>query len=95
MHADFSNYLIMAQPSVDEVLFTINNTSIGIENFRPNIVLDGKQLTGFPEDKWTWIKINDVIFNNTRLCAHTDTTTISIRTGIKSFRDEPIKNMKP
>ena len=48
----------------------------------------------FDEDKWTYIKINDVIFRNARLCVRCVMTTINPETGQLDQLEEPLKTLK-
>ena len=60
--------------------------------------IQGRNFSGdfepFSEDKWTYIKINDTIFRNARLCARCVMTTIDPETGQVDQLEEPLKTLK-
>lgn len=35
-----------------------------MDNFKPNIVVDGQSLEPYSEELWDWIRIGDVVFKN-------------------------------
>lgn len=51
----------------------LGDSTITVDNFRPNIVVDGPNLEPHSEEDWEWIKINDVVFRNVKHCSNCST----------------------
>ncbi len=66
------------------------NTDIGMERFRPNIVLEG--IEPFEEDIVHEIKIGDVVLEFVKPCARCKITTIDQAKGISSS-SEPLRTL--
>lgn len=56
----------MNNASVNDVHKLLSNFSLTVDNFKPNIVVDGPSLDPYSEDKWEWIKIGDVVLKNVK-----------------------------
>lgn len=86
--------MLMNQVSVNDMNKKIGNSTISIENFRPNIVVDGPNLEPYAEDNWDWIKIGDgIILRNVKECTRCIFTTINADTGVRNANREPFKTL--
>jgi len=94
MYSDLTSYMLMNQSSVDDLANRIHDTKITMNRFRPNIVVDGKNITPYSEDDWEWIKIGQVVFRNVKPCTRCVLTTIDPETGVRSTNNEPINTLK-
>jgi uncharacterized protein YcbX len=81
-------FLIVSQASLDE-LNTRLPSPIGMERFRPNIVVAGG--TAFQEDTWTDIRIGNANFQLVKPCARCVVITTDQRTGERS--KEPLRTL--
>lgn len=63
---------------------------IGMERFRPNIVIDGAD--AFQEDDWRRLTIGDSVFRSTKPCARCVITTVDPERG-KFTGKEPLKTL--
>lgn len=88
-----SMHLISA-PSVMDLNSRIESGYISIENFRPTIVVDERDLKPYEEDEWDWIKVGDVIMRNVSDCPRCLLTTIDPDTGEKRADGEPLKTLR-
>jgi uncharacterized protein len=43
--------------------------------FRPNFVVKGDNLKAYEEDKWTWVKIGETVFQVVKPCTRYDQKT--------------------
>lgn len=66
------------------------NTSVSMQNFRPNIVLKG--ITAFEEDVIYQIQIGDVVLELTKPCTRCKITTIDQSNGV-SASNEPLQTL--
>ncbi|NNE67475.1 MAG: MOSC domain-containing protein [Pyrinomonadaceae bacterium] len=64
--------------------------SVGVERFRPNIVIEGAK--EFEEDSWARIRVGDSVFRVTKPCARCVVTTVDQSSGIRTGR-EPLKTL--
>jgi len=66
--------------------------SVGIERFRPNIVVEG---TGAPfaEDAWTRVDVGEAALHVVKPCARCVLTTVDPETAVKSPRGEPLRTL--
>lgn len=60
--------LLVNQASVRDLNARIGTSSVSVDNFRPNVVIDGLKLEAYAEDNWDWIKIGDVVLRNVKEC---------------------------
>lgn len=67
-------------------------TPLGLESFRPNIVLEGVD-DAYGEDFWELIKIGDVEMEVAWSCGRCVLTTLDPVTGAKSPTQEPIRSL--
>lgn len=65
-------------------------TPIGMERFRPNVVIDGA--AAFDEDNWERIRIGDASFRITKPCARCVITTVDQLSGVVAG-NEPLKTL--
>ncbi len=91
-------YLILSQASLDDLNARIRSSSdhlidpssdLGMERFRPNIVIAGG--TAFQEDSWQEIAIGDTLFSLVKPCGRCAIPTIDQRTGEKG--KEPTRTL--
>ncbi len=81
-------YLIISQTSLDDLNGRLD-APIGMERFRPNIVIAGG--APFQEDQWSMIGIGDVRFSLVKPCARCVITTTDQRTGQRN--KEPLSTL--
>lgn len=86
--ADGFPYLIISQASLDE-LNTRLPEPIGMQRFRPNLVISGTE--PFAEDTWKHIIIGNLRFDVVKPCARCVLTTINPETAEKGH--EPLKTL--
>ncbi|KAF2899114.1 hypothetical protein ILUMI_07068 [Ignelater luminosus] len=94
LYSDLTSYLLINQASLDELSVRIPASNVTVHNFRPNILVEGENLDPYDEDKWDWVKIGDVIWQNVKPCTRCVLTTIDPDTGIKATSGEPLKTLK-
>lgn len=91
-------YLIVSQASLDDLNSRISSSpdhptdrpsDLGMERFRPNIVIAGG--TAFQEDGWKEIAIGDARFSLVKPCGRCAIPTIDQRTGVKGI--EPTRTL--
>ena len=75
--------------------------------FRPNFVVKGDNLKAYEEDKWTWVKIGETIFQIVKPCVRYDLQTFAhdclyffnayrcMITTVNPLTGERDKNMEP
>ncbi len=81
-------YLIVSQASLDDLNERLP-VPIGMERFRPNLVIAGG--TPFQEDGWRRIHIGQVRFDLVKPCARCVITTTDQRTGARG--KEPLRTL--
>ncbi len=86
--ADGYPYLLIGQASLDELNRRLPE-SIGIERFRPNIVVSGS--SPHAEDSWTHMRVGELDLYGVKPCARCVLTTIDPATGQKG--PEPLKTL--
>lgn len=86
--------MLVNQASVNDLNKRIGSSTITVENFRPNIVVDGPQLEPYSEDNWDWIKIRDITFRNVKECTRCVMTTINPENANKTFGREPLQTLE-
>ena len=86
--ADGAPYLITGQASLDDLNSKLE-TPVGIDRFRPNIVVSGGQ--PFEEDRWENFKIGNVRFKGYKLCIRCNIPTVDPTTGLAG--KEPLKTL--
>lgn len=94
LYADLTSYLLINQASVNDLSSRIPASNVTFHNFRPNILVEGENLSPYDEEKWNWIKIGDVVLQNVKPCTRCILTTIDPETGIRATNNEPIKTLK-
>jgi len=97
-YADTFAYMLMTQPSIDEVNKLLEQEDVDLvveeKRFRPNIFIDG-EFPAFAEDKWAFIKIGEtVVFRNARVCDRCVFTTVDPVMGDKHPQGEPLKTLR-
>jgi len=81
-------FLIVSQASLDDLNARLPSP-IGMERFRPNLVIAGG--TAFQEDAWTDIRIGDARFQLVKPCARCVVITTDQRTGVRD--KEPLRTL--
>jgi len=87
--------LIASEASLDDLnqkLKARGKEPIPMSRFRPNIVVKGKSLKPFEEDRWKVIAIGDVVFAIVKACPRCKQSCTDQTTGAVS--DEPLATMK-
>lgn len=87
-YADGMPYLLIGQSSLDDLNHKLEE-EVGMERFRPNLVVSGAE--AFEEDEWEKIKIGDAEFKISKPCARCVMTTIDQQTAQKG--KEPLKTL--
>jgi len=97
--ADGYPFLLASQSSLDELNRRMENQqeNVGIDRFRPNIVIKGPQ--PFAEDTFSYIQIgessNVLQFRNVKPCDRCILTTINQQTAkLGGLQAEPLKTLK-
>ena len=86
--ADAYPALVVSEQSLEELNHRLE-ASVGVNRFRPNIVLRGSG--AFAEDEWRHITIGETPFHFCRLCARCNLTTIDPQTAL--FGVEPLRTL--
>lgn len=88
--ADGFPWLLTSQETLDNLNQKLSKP-IGMDRFRPNIVVEGT--TSDEEDNWINFKIGDYHFKNAKPCSRCKVTTINQAQGI-SQSHEPLDTLK-
>ncbi|KAG5890165.1 hypothetical protein JTB14_005185 [Gonioctena quinquepunctata] len=94
LYSDLTSCLLISQPSVNDLNTKISNSSVTVNNFRPNIVVDGPGLQPYVEEAWQWVKIGDAIFRNVKDCTRCTMTTIDPKDASRNPEMEPLRTLK-
>jgi uncharacterized protein YcbX len=86
--ADDFPFLVISEASLEE-LNTRLEQSIGMERFRPNIVVRG--VAPFAEDAWRRVRMGGITFRAAKACSRCAIPTIDQRTASKSA--EPLRTL--
>jgi uncharacterized protein len=91
--ADAYPFLVISQASLDDLNRRIGSPAyqVGMEVFRPNVVIDGCSRP-YGEESWKKIKIGDVVLEAVKLCSRCVVTTQDPLTGI-SRGNEPLRTL--
>lgn len=81
-------FLVISQESLDDLNHRLAEP-VGMERFRPNIVVKGA--TPFAEDNWKRIRIGSMILEGVKLCSRCNVTTVNQETGVKG--KEPLRTL--
>ncbi|KAI4458241.1 molybdopterin cofactor sulfurase mosc [Holotrichia oblita] len=93
IYSDLSSYLLINEASVNTLNSNLEEP-ISANNFRPNILVDGKDLEGYSEENWDWVRIGDAIFRNVKPCTRCILTTVDPERGELSKQREPLKSLE-
>ena len=88
--------LIASEASLEylnQQLVANGRDEIPMSRFRPNIVIRGKNLKPFEEDKWKIVKIGSVYFAIVKACPRCKQSCTDQTTGIVDKHMEPLKTM--
>ncbi|XP_066254139.1 mitochondrial amidoxime reducing component 2-like [Euwallacea similis] len=94
LYSDITSVLLLNQASVRDLNKRIGNSSVTVDNFRPNVVIDGPALQPYAEDNWDWIKIGDVVLRNVKECTRCIMTTVNPENASRSSDREPLKTLE-
>ncbi|XP_019877248.1 mitochondrial amidoxime-reducing component 1 isoform X2 [Aethina tumida] len=95
LYSDLSSVLIVNQQSVNDLNKKIGSgTHVSVNNFRPNLVVDGTQIQPYAEDEWDWVKVGDVLFRKVKECTRCILTTVDPETATRSTDREPLKTLE-
>ena len=87
--ADAYPLLVVSQSSLDDLNSRLTHP-VGMDRFRPNLVIDG--CTAFAEDEWTSITINETAIRMLEPCSRCSVPTVDPKTGILAG-PEPIHTL--
>lgn len=89
--ADAGPLLLTSEASLGRLRTLIDDGSkaIGMDRFRPNVVVDGDRDQPFAEESWDVVRIGSVDFRATELCDRCVVTTIDPATGTRAA--EPLR----
>ncbi len=92
-YADGYPVLVTSTASLDALRrhFPGTHKQLGMNRFRPNIVLKG--LAPFEEDVIAAVKIGDVVFDFTKPCSRCILTTVDPETGLKDDQQQPLATL--
>lgn len=91
-YADFTGYMMMSQPSVDDLSKKIMR-ELDMRRFRPNIVVEGSR--PYDEDNWKHVRIgNDVWFRNVKPCQRCMMIDTDPDTGKRGEDEDALKVLK-
>lgn len=83
---DFAPFHVLSQKSIDDLNSNLKETQISVNNFRPNILIDG--CNAFDEDKWQYVKFSSgAEICHLVPCGRCVLTTNNPETGIKTDKD--------
>ncbi|XP_076252650.1 mitochondrial amidoxime reducing component 2-like isoform X2 [Rhynchophorus ferrugineus] len=94
LYSDLTAVLLLSQASIRDLNQRIGGSSVSVDNFRPNVVVDGAQLEAYAEDNWEWIKIGDVVLRNVKECTRCIMTTVNPENASRSSDREPLKTLE-
>lgn len=86
--ADGFPLLVITQESLDDLNQRLSQP-VGMDRFRPNIVIKGA--LPYAEDNWKRIRIGNIIFEGVKPCSRCNATTVDQSTGIKG--KEPLRTL--
>lgn len=97
LYADGFPYLLVSEESVADLNRKLSDRQVDLKvnalQFRPNFIIKGVP-QAFDEDSWTYIKVNDVIFRNAKLCSRCVFTTVCPEKGEKHPQREPFETLQ-
>ncbi|KAJ8964036.1 hypothetical protein NQ314_005176 [Rhamnusium bicolor] len=94
LYSDLTSVLLINQTSINDLNKRIGNSSISVDNFRPNLVVDGPNIEPYAEDTWEWVKVGDVVLRNVKECTRCILTTINPENAVRSSDREPLKTLE-
>ncbi|KAK9680189.1 MOSC domain [Popillia japonica] len=93
IYSDLTSYLLINEASMDTLNSNLEEP-VSHNNFRPNILVDGKNLEGYTEENWDWVRVGDAIFKNVKPCTRCILTTVDPERGVLSKQREPLKTLE-
>lgn len=94
LYSDLTAVLLVNHASVRDLNKRIGTSSVTVDNFRANVVVDGPNLEPYAEDSWEWIKIGDVVLKNVKECTRCIMTTVDPENATRSSDREPLKTLE-
>ncbi|XP_050300005.1 mitochondrial amidoxime-reducing component 1-like isoform X2 [Anthonomus grandis grandis] len=94
LYSDLTAVLLVNHQSIRDLNKRIGTSSVTVDNFRPNVVVDGPNLKPYAEDDWEWIKIGDVVLKNVKECTRCIMTTVDPENASRSSDREPLKTLE-
>lgn len=88
--ADGYPYLLVNQGSLDALNAQLQTTA-GLRNFRPNLVVDA--FPAWAEDGWKTLRIGEVVFDVASPCTRCVLTTVDTASGEKRADSEPLRTL--
>ncbi len=88
--ADGFPILLISKSSLNDLNSRLDKP-VSMQNFRPNIVIDG--CDAFAEDEWKKIKIGDLTFDLVKQCSRCVLTTVDPSTGKKNQEGQPLRTL--
>ena len=85
--ADGFPLLLISQASLDDLNARLSR-SVGMERFRPNLVVAG--CDPYEEDTWKVLRINEVTLHAVKPCSRCTIPTVDPETGERDPRGEPL-----
>jgi len=89
-YADAYPLLVISKASLDDLNSRLQ-VSVTMNNFRPNLIVDGCE--AYAEDIWKKIRIGKVEFDAVKKCDRCILTTIDPKTGIKDANRQPFNTL--
>ena len=88
--ADGLPYLLTTTGSLADLNSRLDKP-VPMLNFRPNLVVESAE--AFAEDKWSRLKIGELVFKAVKPCSRCIMTTVNIESGIPATTMEPLKTL--
>ncbi|GHE93688.1 YcbX family protein [Thalassotalea profundi] len=97
--ADGYPLLLISQASLNDLnqrLANINETTVTMSHFRPNLVVENTEALNqaFIEDTWRHIRIGEVEFELVKPCSRCIMTTVNPKTAEKHKLQQPLNTLK-
>jgi len=91
--ADAFPLLIVSQASLDELNARLPRP-VGVERFRPNVVVEGEGLEPYAEDGWAALRAPDgLTLHLVKPCARCPIPTVDPQTGVPDPDGEPLRTL--
>ncbi|XP_030746389.1 mitochondrial amidoxime-reducing component 1-like, partial [Sitophilus oryzae] len=94
LYSDLTAILLVNQASIRDLNKRINKSSVSVDNFRPNVIVDGPCLEPYAEDQMGGIKIETWYYVMSKECTRCIMTTIDPENASRSSDREPLKTLE-